>query len=261
LTRPALHLIGCERIFATVKTLSSMAYAAICKAGQETQVLEKKRERFTLLTSVEPKRFKDRIMIGRLRKLNCFGQIVRRLLSGDSARSVAAWCQGLKVDHPEMGRWTHGTWCRAIETVYRELKRELDLPPTYKARIMPLRPDRPAELIEAIEHRNEQIMVYADEAVPEKAGRIRRDVRKSLKEVTAETSLKSGFVMAQELVETLMEEVRKNPLLALSSRQLTKALEAMLKSVHGMVQYELGREYLKGYGGNLPYGRARRKSL
>jgi hypothetical protein len=193
----------------------------------------------------------DCLMIARLKKLSCWPEIVRKIALGESARSVAGWCHSLKLDRPN---WTYLTWCRAIETVYRELKRQLKLPPSYKARIQPLRPERLAQIAEAVEQTSAQMVVYADDLIPEGARAGWRVVRSQLQEITAEVAAKWGFVQCMKLIGILMGQIEQTPMLALSNPQILKALEVLVKYCEAMRQQEQGKAYLQGkvsFGGPL----------
>jgi hypothetical protein len=190
----------------------------------------------------------DRLMIARLKNLSCWPRIVRKIALGESARSVAGWCHSLKLDQPN---WTYLTWCRAIETVYREAKRQLKLPPTYKARIQPLRPERPAQIAESLEQVSEQAKVYADELIPVGARASWRVVKSQLNEITAEAATKWGYVTCQKLIMMIMKVIEPNPMLAISNSQIIKALEVLNKYCESLRQQEQGKAYLQG---KMPFG-------
>jgi hypothetical protein len=149
-----------------------------------------------------PAEREELLLINRLQRMNCYGQLVRRLTEGESANSVSRWAAGLKVIGAA-GNWSYLYWRKHIVALAKHVRRAKDKLRTRK----PVLP--PPEVVAA---RVEMQMadLLAEEVISKSATQVWRHVDKALKQIDAEHILKYAFLRQQERVEKILEAENTN---------------------------------------------------
>ena len=184
---------------------------------------------------------RDRLWLGRLRELNCFDNLVRKLAEGQTPKTVARWAMQLKIEG-EAGRWSLETWRRYLQVLSSRVRRELP-------RVERAAPS--AELKFVVDelkrlHPNEEIDPMCEAAKP-----VWAKVRKSIEEIDAETALKFAFVVQQGRLAEVLKLEKKTPMLVLTGPGYREV--AKLKDIAAaMVKLEVGQKWMRGRGGAYP---------
>jgi hypothetical protein len=186
---------------------------------------------------------RDDIWIAKLRRQNCFDQLVKKLVSGESAAAVGRWLHELNPEG-ELKDCSEGTLRHYVSALAARVKANLSF--MERKEIEPL-----ACRFVMNEFEKQKEGVIAEEApMSEAQKRIWKVVTDAVKKLDSETMLKYVFVLQQGRVEMLLKmENRMNLLMPDGWKNI-----AVLKDIAAEIRkYEVGEQYLKGKG-VLPYG-------
>jgi hypothetical protein len=87
------------------------------------------------------------------------------------------------------------------------------------------------------------------DVIPKSATQVSRQVNKALKQIDAERALRSAIYRQVERLERLSEQEEKLPFLIPNGHKEIAAMGKLAESLH---EIELGKEWLRGKGGNMP---------
>ncbi|MGB2887273.1 MAG: hypothetical protein WBC04_06235 [Candidatus Acidiferrales bacterium] len=190
-------------------------------------------ERLGRLTARE--RF-EHIWIGKLRRLPCFEQIVKRLADGRSVQGVARWLQELNPEGELKDVGFH-TWRKylyalkmRIEQNMAGVERKNPEPLAYKA------------VIEEFERQKEGEFQGKDD-LPPAAEKIRHVVTDAVKKLDAATMLRYCFMVQQGRVETMLEIERKMKFLIPDGHKNLAVLKDIATDV---MKLEIGEQWMRG---------------
>src|SRR5579864_1366318 len=136
---------------------------------------------------------RDLIWIGKIRQLDCFSAICRKLAAGESPLSVAKWVVELKVDG-ECGQWKLSSWQKRIQAIARIVHKRLVREPNPAVVALEVQ-----AVMEEVERQREDTVgaALADEVVPEEVRPIWREIKQAFKDIDAETALKYCWIIQQ----------------------------------------------------------------
>lgn len=182
--------------------------------------------------SLEERR--ERLWIRRLQSLNCFDQLLRRLVRGESPMAVAKWAVSLDVEV----NWSLQTWRRYLWVLSQRVKRGLP-----RIKRAPPSQDQARVIAEELK------VVYPQEEVDplsEKAKPVWDKVQKAADKVDAATALRYAFMVQLGRVQRLLEiEEKLGMLMPTGYRDIAELREigAELRKI------EIGEQWLRGKDG------------
>jgi hypothetical protein len=193
-----------------------------------------------------PAEREELLLISRLQRMNCYEQLVRRLTKGESGNSVSRWVSGLKVDGAA-GNWSYLYWRKHIMALNKHVRHAKDKLRTRR----PVLP-KPEDVAAHVELQMADLL--AENVIPNSVSQVWRHVDKALKQIDAERVVKYAFIKQVNRVETMIQEEAKlqGMLMLTSAAPLTRALNLIKEIGVSMRKIEVGEQWLRGKGGNMP---------
>lgn len=189
-----------------------------------------------------PAEREELLLVCKLQRMNCYAEFVRRLTKGESANSVSRWASSLKVEGAAR-RWSFLYWRKHILALAKHVRRAKDKLRTRK-------PVLPQSEAVAAYVENQTLDLLDADVIPKSATQVSRHVDKALKEIDAERALKSACYRQIGCVERLTKLEEELQFLIPDGHKEINALRQLADSLH---EIEVGKEWLRGKGGNMPY--------
>ncbi|MFY9532139.1 MAG: hypothetical protein WBC04_19750 [Candidatus Acidiferrales bacterium] len=175
------------------------------------------------------------VWIARLRRLNCFDQIVKRLVAGMSVMGVAKWLVELNPEGELHGLGLHG-WRKYLTPLHMRIKA-----------------GRPVEVLDGVVVREllrqAEVLAPDEDPVDPAARKLWKEVEKAARELRAETMLKYCFVVQQRRVNMMVEMEQKLRMLVPSGERNLEVLREIAADVR---KFEVGEQWMRGRATPFP---------
>jgi hypothetical protein len=177
---------------------------------------------------------REHLWTGKVRRLPCFDQIIKKLVAGQAVAAVARWCHELNPEG-ELHDKTFETWRKYLTALAIHVRRDSE-----RVKRVKVEPLAYQAVMKDLEQQQKAIV---DDPVPRSARSTWSAVKKAQRDLEAETILKSCFVIQLERVERLLEMERKLNLLLPGGY---KEVRVLTKIAVAIAEYEIGQLRMRG---------------